>query len=490
MKKKTLWVVGDSTLSSFSDRYYYPRYGYGTMLEAYLDSEIVVANLALSGRSSKSFAEEENYRILLEGMKPGDFLLAGFGHNDEKTEAGRFTAGTGDYQDEGSFAHSLYVRYIVPAKRAGCTPILCTPIVRRTPTGQWDSAQLHVTEDAGTYRGGDYAQAIRALQEALGIAVIDMTAATKELYDVLGPLETLYLHAWTSDNQLSVDNTHTNIWGARVNAFLCLKALKEQKIDGISEHIRISDDMADDMFCKGNIRIPSKEVYLTKNCDYVPTRFNPKLEDSRNWKSVGQWKGTVFGDVSEQPSMKNFVLEETKDGIHIAVKNNAGKIAAVSDGIAMYYTRLPARKRFVLRAKAKIHDYFLNDQVSFGLMVRDDIYVDKVTADILGDYVAAAPLLLTRGRDCVNCFARRSGALTYGLTCTRAYQPGEVVDLYLSSTQDGYACRFAKEDMVTGGFDFPLTAVDPEHVYVGMFVARNADITFFDICLEMQDDEG
>ena len=27
---RTLWVVGDSTLSSFDDKYYYPRYGYGT----------------------------------------------------------------------------------------------------------------------------------------------------------------------------------------------------------------------------------------------------------------------------------------------------------------------------------------------------------------------------------------------------------------------------------------------------------------------------
>lgn len=55
----------------------------------------------------------------------------------------------------------------------------------------------------------------------------------------------------------------------------------------------------------------------------------------------------------------------------------------------MYYKKIPADRPFILRAKAVIHDYFLNDQVSFGLMVRDDCYVDKTTADILGDYVAA-----------------------------------------------------------------------------------------------------
>ena len=41
-KKHTLWVIGDSTLSCFADKYYYPRYGYGTMLKEYLDeSEIL-----------------------------------------------------------------------------------------------------------------------------------------------------------------------------------------------------------------------------------------------------------------------------------------------------------------------------------------------------------------------------------------------------------------------------------------------------------------
>ena len=61
----TLWVVGDSTLSSFYDKYYYPRYGYGTKLGCYLNSKVQVNNLALSGRSSLSFTKEENYLSLI-----------------------------------------------------------------------------------------------------------------------------------------------------------------------------------------------------------------------------------------------------------------------------------------------------------------------------------------------------------------------------------------------------------------------------------------
>ncbi len=104
--KATAWVIGDSTVSSFSDAYYYPRYGWGTQLEYYFDDTIAVNNLALSGRSSKSFTKEANYSTLMNGMKSGDFLFVGFGHNDEKAEADRYTNPNGDYKTEGSFANS------------------------------------------------------------------------------------------------------------------------------------------------------------------------------------------------------------------------------------------------------------------------------------------------------------------------------------------------------------------------------------------------
>lgn len=39
--------------------------------------------------------------------------------------------------------------------------------------------------------------------------------------------------------------------------------------------------------------------------------------------------------------------------------------------------------------------------------------------------------------------------------------------------------------MVSGGFDFKLTQIDPTSVYVGAFVSRNADVTFTDLELKM-----
>lgn len=73
----TLWVIGDSTVSSFEDKYYYPRYGYGTMLDKYLNDNVKVVNIALSGRSSKSYLSEPEYNTLINGMKQGDYLLIG-----------------------------------------------------------------------------------------------------------------------------------------------------------------------------------------------------------------------------------------------------------------------------------------------------------------------------------------------------------------------------------------------------------------------------
>ena len=51
------------------------------------------------------------------------------------------------------------------------------------------------------------------------------------------------------------------------------------------------------------------------------------------------------------------------------------------------------------------------------------------------------------------------------------------------SSTDGYACTFGKEETITGGFDFKLTSIDSDYVYVGMYVARNADVTFSDVKL-------
>ncbi len=492
-----LWVIGDSTVSKFDDNYYYPRFGYGTKLQEYLDDKINVINLALSGRSSLSYIKEPQYQQLLDGMQAGDYLLIGFGHNDEKAEEDRHTSGCGSYKEKGSFAHSLYSHYIVKADKVGCQVLLCTPIVRRTDDGIWKDEQLHITKSQTKFKGGNYPEAVKLLGRELNIPVIDMTQMTKELYDAMGSEETRYLHAWLSNKKASVDNTHINTWGARVIAYMCLKRLKELHINGLSEHI---------INLEKDAPLPVKEKYLTSNSRYIPVVYKNNLKKSELWKSAGIWNGTVFGDIPSNWCKEDFILEPIKgkitcnevidegkqsfelraadQKIHIAVKNNSGKISEVTDGIAMYYTKVPAMCNFKLTATVTVNDYFRNNQVSFGLMARDEMYIDMQIGELLGDYVAAAPLWLTREFP-INCFARRSGKLIHGGECKHVLKPKTQIKLCIESTNDGYACTFGEEETVTGGFDFKLTSIDSEYIYVGMFAARNADVVFSDIHLDV-----
>lgn len=169
--------------------------------------------------------------------------------------------------------------------------------------------------------------------------------------------------------------------------------------------------------------------------------------------------------------------------MNISVKNNKGKISNSADGLAMYYYKVPVGSSFTLTATAKINSLVMHNEVSFGLMARDDIYIDEYSTASLGDYVAAAPLKIAESTSW-NCFARKSGVLTQGGTINNiSLNVGESVELKIESNSDGYACTFGNEQTVTEGFDFPLTRIDSNYVYVGMFVSRNADITFDNISL-------
>lgn len=226
----TLWVLGDSTVSAFNDNYYMPRYGYGTALPMFFNDELEVKNLAISGTSSKSFTTRDNYRLFLEGMKPGDFMMLGFGHNDEKHGDVTFTSGSGDKDTEGSFANRLYTSYIKPALENDVTPILITPTVRWVEDGVYKGSDIHITAD------GDYPEAERELAKACKVTLVDLTALTLELNKKMG-YDGLYLHSRTASRLLCVDNTHTNYCGALVHAFLIVKTL--QKSDcGIKKYIK------------------------------------------------------------------------------------------------------------------------------------------------------------------------------------------------------------------------------------------------------------
>lgn len=481
-KGTKLYVVGDSTLSAFNDPYFYPRYGYGTKLQDYLnDGKIEVINLAMSGRSSKSFLTEKNYNALKNSIKKGDYLIIGFGHNDEKTEAARYTNPNGSKEEEGSFKNSLYENYVKLALDKNATPILCTPIVRRAPGKAYEGSYIHVTKDVDGFPGGDYAQAIRDLGKETGTLVVDLTDITKKRYEELGDEETAKFHAQISHKPASVDNTHLNFYGASVVAYDVVNAVAA----GNKKFARLVK--------KGIVAPTADLLALGQNPNYIIPKYSefmPEEDKSAIFETTAPWYGTVFGDCggAEKPADPETYEIIEKDGkviMHsgaIDGSKSAGKIAAASDGIAFYFQKLDISKDFTLSAKVKILNFAKNNQVSFGLMVRDDVYIDKFDNTINSDYVACGPLKIANGDAYSSSWIRQNSALT---ETKNAGQPApakdQVVALSITKKGNTYTVKYGKD---TATYTIDLNSVDSKNIYAGLYTVRCAYVEFSDISLK------
>ena len=465
-QEATVWVVGDSTVSAFNDSYYLPREGYGEALASYFNANVY--NLARSGASSKDFTGMAQYDTLLNGSgavpalgdaETENFLIIGFGHNDQKTEPARFTDPNGDYRTEGSFANSLYVNYIRPALDRGVIPVVCTPIARLTKANtaeSYESASGHVTSDVTIgdtlYPGGDYAKAIldmvRELQaEGIEIEVIDLTAATIRENIALGE-NAQWLHSFTGAKRAEdgtlvptgLDQTHTNSYGARFSAWLIseLAAETAPRLNAYSLH---KDKPTYDQYFAAAV-----------NPDYVPLDYKSPTEAEM-------------------------------DAAMLPAYTDADGRVWHGTGFLFYYTRLPAGTRFTLTADATIGSFAGNNQVSFGLMARDDLYIDTYVAATMGDYVVAG----SRNQGAIVNFGRKSGGLV-GDAPKAAIDLGEGAKaaLALTGSADGFTLSYGGET-ASAGFDYPLTAVDADWIYVGFYTVRNCSVTFSNVHLVIEE---
>ena len=155
-------LVGDSTVNDEG--------GWGPGFRASFGPEVQVVNLALNGRSSKSFRDEGAWdKVLPE--KP-NFVLIQFGHND--------VAGKGPERetDPATTYRANMERFVEEVRAAGATPVLVTSIVRRTfdAEGKFKPDTLV-----------PYAEAVRRLAVERKVALIDLYTMTREQTERLGP---------------------------------------------------------------------------------------------------------------------------------------------------------------------------------------------------------------------------------------------------------------------------------------------------------------
>lgn len=227
-------LVGDSTVCDYDEERMRTlnRYGWGQKIGSCLNG-VSVSNLALSGRSSRSFLSVGNYQTMCSSLKSGDYLLIQFGHNDEKTDesanpgVGTFPGldfatldGSGkNSSGQYSYEWILLNKYIKVAQNAGAQPVLITPITRRGSNGK-PNYSGHV----------DYQDAMLALGKQYNIPVIDGTALTTQLYNEAyesgGADATAAFHCWKDAEHTTIDSTHLSEKGAQTVAGIVAAQLK------------------------------------------------------------------------------------------------------------------------------------------------------------------------------------------------------------------------------------------------------------------------
>ena len=219
----TVWLAGDSTMAQKqADKR--PETGWGEALQPCFDStEVRIANRAMNGRSTRSFVAEGRWKAIVDSLHAGDYVFIQFGHNDEK-------AGTDRYASPDDYRRNL-TRFVDDVRGKGAHPVLFTPVVRR----KFEGARLVDTH-------GEYPEAARMAARERKAELVDMTRASAELVERLGPdsSRALWLHLEPGANPNYPtgvhDDTHFNPRGAEQMAGLAIDAIRALRL-GLSTRL-------------------------------------------------------------------------------------------------------------------------------------------------------------------------------------------------------------------------------------------------------------
>ncbi|HEY5469010.1 MAG TPA: rhamnogalacturonan acetylesterase [Bacteroidales bacterium] len=227
-QKPTIWLIGDSTVKNGSGKGAGGLWGWGDYLYQQFDTtEISVKNYALGGRSSRTFLSEGLWDKVLAQIKPGDFVIMQFGHNDNGPVNDNFRArgtikGIGDETEEidniltkkHEIVHSFgwYLRkFASDTKSKGATPVICSLI----PRNSWkDGKVVRSSEDFAKW-----AQESALAEKAFFINLNEIIA---KKYEAIGQDEIKAKYFLT-------DNTHTTETGAILNATAVAEGIRSLK---------------------------------------------------------------------------------------------------------------------------------------------------------------------------------------------------------------------------------------------------------------------
>lgn len=227
-KKITIFLVGDSTMAN-KPLEENPERGWGMYFPKYLTDDVEVQNHAVNGRSTKSFINEHRWDTVMSRLKPGDFVLIQFGHNDSKV----------DDSNRSAPAHTLYkdnlIRFVNDVRSKGANPVLITPVMRR----KFDANRKFVDQH------GDYPGVVREVAAMMNVFLIDLHKSSQELIVKEGVEGSRRFFLNIPANHFKnykgkeEDNTHFSDYGASSVASLVCAEIKKQGIP-ITQYLKPS----------------------------------------------------------------------------------------------------------------------------------------------------------------------------------------------------------------------------------------------------------
>lgn len=215
----SIYLAGDSTVCDYKkDKA--PMTGWGQALKDFSKPGVKVVNLAVGGRSTKSFQTEGRWKKLVDALQPGDFVFIQFGHNDQKKDKPAI------YAEAATDYRANLEKFIADVRAKKATPILCTPVSRR-----------HFSSN-GEFRQslGDYPKVVRETAKAQKVALIDLNAFTEKLFRAEGPENSKKYLTIVAPGEYpgypkgAKDNTHFSYLGAAAVAKEVVRSAKEQKL--------------------------------------------------------------------------------------------------------------------------------------------------------------------------------------------------------------------------------------------------------------------
>lgn len=199
-------LVGDSTVADYKPDDILR--GWGQEIVQYFKPSVKVINLAICGKSTKTFFYGGNWEKAL--LEKADFIFIQFGHNDshskEKPEA---TDANSDYMEN-------LRRYVREAREAGSKPILVTPMHRL----MFDPHTGKLTQELAPY-----VDAMKRVGLETDVPVIDLYTETGKVFETYGTKSAVGI--CVSDT----DRTHFTEKGARIIAGIVTK--EAAKVDPV-----------------------------------------------------------------------------------------------------------------------------------------------------------------------------------------------------------------------------------------------------------------